>query len=162
MTYIEKLASRGLKIGDYVTCEYRMPSESQPWIHPVHVGVIVAAGEDPKQWNGSNSEAVFCGIAGVVKVQYFDVDGKPSFCGHDRIDSLVATPMKRAYWMPTSAASWYEHRFNVVPWGEKAIANHMPSRFVDSLDEARAVRASMLEQGASDVHVYDTVDGVFH
>lgn len=101
MTYTEKLANRGLKIGDYVTCEYRsMPSENQPWIHPVHVGVILEAGTDPKAWNGSNSEAVFCGIAGVVKVQYFDVDGKPSFTQHDRIDSLSATMARKAYWTP--------------------------------------------------------------
>lgn len=103
--YTEKLANRGLKIGDYVTCEYRMTEAHQPWLGPIHVGVILEASSDPKRWNGSNSEAVFCGIAGMVKVQYLDVNGKPSFATHDRIDSLVATDKRKAYWLPGSGVA---------------------------------------------------------
>lgn len=99
MTHTERLKLRGLRVGDYVTCSYRMPNDSQPWIHPAWVGVILQPGSDPKQWNGSNSESTFCDIAGVVKVQYLDENGNPAFSHHDHIDSLRATDKQTTYWI---------------------------------------------------------------
>jgi hypothetical protein len=60
----------------------------------------------------------------------------------------------------TTACSWYEYRINVVPWGERMA--HTPSRFVDTLETARAIKADWMAQGADDVHIYDTVEGVFY
>lgn len=61
--------------------------------------------------------------------------------------------------------SWLPNRINVVPFG--TVGNHyvgapyLPSKFVDSLDEARTVKVSMLHAGARFVEIYDTVEGEF-
>lgn len=60
--------------------------------------------------------------------------------------------------IPTFACSWYEHRFNVVPFGGISQA----CDFVDSLEIAYIVRDRMLDRGAKLVKIYDTVDGLFY
>jgi hypothetical protein len=64
------------------------------------------------------------------------------------------------FMQPSDACSWYPHRFNVVAFG--IVGYHMASKFVDSLDEALATRLAMEHDGAEDVRVYDTVDGIFY
>ena len=67
-----------------------------------------------------------------------------------------------AWTQPTQlvyGCSWFSYRLNVVPWGAKAV--HMPSQFVDGLEDARRVKAEMVAGGADEVHIYDTVEGSF-
>jgi hypothetical protein len=55
--------------------------------------------------------------------------------------------------------SWYQYRFNVVPFGVKAA--HTKSEFCDSLEHAREIKRRMLADGMTLVHIYDTVEGQF-
>ncbi len=64
--------SEALTPGTLVVCWYRMPSVDQPWIHPIHVGMVEEPGNDPAAWNGINSEAEYCEGCGRVKVRYPD------------------------------------------------------------------------------------------
>lgn len=59
-----------VKTGDLVFCLYRMPPLMQPWLGPVWIGEVVEPGDDPKKWNGSNSERQHCEAAGLIKVRY--------------------------------------------------------------------------------------------
>lgn len=70
--------------GMIVLAEYRMPSSLQPWIHGFHFGVVEAPGTDPREWNGHNSEAVYCETAGLVRVRY------PFGVQHEPADALLA------------------------------------------------------------------------
>lgn len=60
----------------------------------------------------------------------------------------------------TPGCSWLPYRLNVVPFGGRA--NHIEPRFVDSIPDAVQVRAQMIQDGADDVGIYDTVEGVFY
>lgn len=90
MTHIERyeamLAGRGLKIGDQVVCDYRMPYQEQWWVHPFWVGVIEPVSDDPATWNGSNSEAQYCVTCVCVRVRY--LPGPTDEVGFTQHDSL--------------------------------------------------------------------------
>jgi hypothetical protein len=59
-----------LEPGTLVVCTYRLPSEVQPWMHEIHVGVVEAPGNDPKEWSGTNSERHYCEQCKVTRVSY--------------------------------------------------------------------------------------------
>ncbi len=84
--YIQLLAGRGMKIGDLVVCDYRMPTPHQWWTHPLWIGEIQDVSEDPASWNGHNSEAYFCAALKYVSVQYLPGSYIP---GHHQYDSLA-------------------------------------------------------------------------
>lgn len=63
--------------GTRVTCAYRMPSESQPWIHPVYVGIVVKV-------------KGYIGFGNVLVRYSFGVM-------RESADSLTATDKKRDY-----------------------------------------------------------------
>lgn len=83
--YIAMLAGRGLKIGDQVLCDYRLPYCVQWWTAPAWVGVIQDVSDDPATWNGSNSEAHYCCLLKYVSVRYLDAG---HLLGHQQHDSL--------------------------------------------------------------------------
>lgn len=56
--------------GDKVICLYRIPCSHQWWIAPIRVGIVEEPGTDPAHWNGSNSEADYCRLAGKTRVRY--------------------------------------------------------------------------------------------
>lgn len=86
--YIAMLAGRGMKIGDQVVCDYRVPTSHQYWTAPFWVGVIEDVSEDPAEWNGHNSEAHFCALLKVIKVRYLDADGMDGHVQHDSLGSM--------------------------------------------------------------------------
>lgn len=62
----------------------------------------------------------------------------------------------------SDGASWYPYRLNVVPFGGTFEGRNLSARYVDSLDEARTIKACMLGFGAGEVRIYDTVEGTFY
>lgn len=76
------------------------------------------------------------------------------------MNNLAMAYMNALTMVPSDACARLPYRFNVVAWGELGVS--MPSRFVDSLGEAVEVRKGMLANGADEVMVYDTVDGIFY
>jgi len=117
---VEREARRGLmiytpKTGDVVLCSYRLPTPWQHWLHPVHVGVVQEPGDDPKTWNGYNSERHYCERCGYLPVQYNAGEGsiEKAFRQHDTVDSLFPAPEgKTAAWMVKDEAEGWalEHR----------------------------------------------------
>ncbi len=101
----------GFEAGQLVVCSYRMPSVLQPWIHDIYVGTVEEPGDDPRQWNGHNSERHYCELTGTVPVNYGE------FRQHDGADSLtVVTPEEAAM----SSADKVRHFL-----GEEAYENFM-------------------------------------
>lgn len=103
------------KTGDVVLCCYRLPTPWQHWLHPVHVGVVQEPGDDPKAWNGYNSERHYCERCGYLPVVYNAGEGGigEAFRQHDTADSLFPAPEgKAAAWMvKDEAEAWdLEHR----------------------------------------------------
>lgn len=75
------------KPGDKVCCCYRLPTVRQWWSPPqVWVAVVLEPGDDPKEWNGHNSERQYCETTGKVKLQY------SWGIMHDAADSLFLAP----------------------------------------------------------------------
>ena len=54
--------------GTLVICRYRMSSE--PPRIPLWIGIIEEPGEDPAEWNGTNSEKYYCTLCKKARVRY--------------------------------------------------------------------------------------------
>ncbi len=82
-----------MKPGDLVICAYRMPCAIQPWLDWGWTGRILEPSDDPKRWNGNNSERAFCELTKKLPVAYFSrFDTEPKnvrFTQHDSIDALI-------------------------------------------------------------------------
>lgn len=87
MTYEEMIAGRGMKVGDQVVCDYRIPTMHQCWTAPFWVGVIEPASTEAKSY-GSISEAQFCSRYQYVKVRYLDTQSTKGFTQFDQIGHI--------------------------------------------------------------------------
>ncbi len=104
--------------GDVVLCCYRLPTPWQFWLHPVHVGVVQEPGDDPRDWNGRNSERHYCQTCGKTPVLYNAAGSRQGhafapFRQHDATDSLFPAPEGHGEpWMVQSEAEGHdlEHR----------------------------------------------------
>lgn len=83
-----------LKTGTLVINKTRHPSPQQPWMHEVYVGEIEEPGDDPKLWNGHNSERHYCELMGYAKVHY------DWGVGHDKWEDLVSITAEQAALTP--------------------------------------------------------------
>ena len=98
------MAIHGFEAGQLVVCQYRLPSEVQPWIHGVHIGEVVEPGGDPAQWNRHNSERTYCETTDQVPVLYCARFPCPTcrerhpegFRQHDAADSLIRITTEEA------------------------------------------------------------------
>ncbi len=80
--------------GTLVVCNYRMPSALQPWVAPIWVGIVEEPGNNPAEWNGSNSEQYYCTQHKRARVRYeFGIM-------HDHIDSLIPITSEQAALSP--------------------------------------------------------------
>ena len=77
--------------GSVVVCTYRMPSVSQPWIHPIRLGVVERADMDAKTWNGHNDERSYCTLTGKVRVNW------GGCIQHDAVKDLKAEQWRSAF-----------------------------------------------------------------
>src|SRR5688572_21906831 len=59
-----------MKPGDVVISRYRMPCPHQWWNSALHIGVVEEPGDDPKEWNGTNSERHYCEVCKKSRVRY--------------------------------------------------------------------------------------------
>ena len=83
-----------LVAGTLVVCRYRMPSDIQPWVAPIWVGVIEEPGNNPAEWNGRNSEADYCRDLKRARVRY------PFGVMHDHRDALIPITAEQAALSP--------------------------------------------------------------
>jgi hypothetical protein len=88
MNYTEMLAGRGMKVGDQVVCDFRLPSDNQWWIHPFWVGVIEQADETEGTAWGCKSEARACVALKDVRVRYLAGSCCAGHLQHDPIGNL--------------------------------------------------------------------------
>ena len=105
LTYVQMLAGRGMKIGDQVLNEYRMPHSLQWWIHPVWVGVIEDVSRDKDTWNSRNTEENYCVACHVVKVRYL---ASGDMAGHTQHDSLGS--LRQLHFGTVSESPYFDSR----------------------------------------------------
>lgn len=137
--YRDMLAKHGLRVGDYVTCEYRMPTKLQYWASMVQVGRIEDAGDDPAAWNGGNSEAQYCVNLGKVRVLY--VRDTHAFTLWDSVSALRLAPTGRYEAFAVDSADEIDRLCGQV--NRDAAADEPPAESIEPKTETPQVAESV-------------------